>query len=200
MPQTFPAPHLLLHDFLLPAEHAALLTWTLDNETRFTPAGVAGNVIDPTRRSCAKLNDLGPTRDVLTTRIHAAYPGWLQQLRVSPFNLAHLELQIVAYPDQAHFAFHMDAALGTDKPARNRRLTAVYYFHHEPRRFTGGDIRLYPLGAGPRSQPTVAIPPAQNTLLVFPSWVGHDVTAVHCPTQNFADSCFAVNCWLHQPA
>ena len=68
----------------------------------------------------------------------------------------------------------------------------------EPRHFTGGEIRLYNLGEGPGSDRRIAVPPRQNSLLLFPSWVGHDVTTVSVPTHDFADSRFAVNCWLHR--
>jgi Rps23 Pro-64 3,4-dihydroxylase Tpa1-like proline 4-hydroxylase len=44
----------------------------------------------------------------------------------------------------------------------------------------------------------VTIAPEQNTLLVFPSSLGHEVTPVTQATGNFADFRFVVNCWLHR--
>ena len=200
MPSTTPAPHLILRDFLAPDEHQALLAWALANEARFTIATLDGGIVNPARRRCQRLGDLGPSRAVLQHRLTAHYKDWLQQLRITAFELAELQLEIAAYSDGAHFTYHVDAARPTvNGHLANRRLTGVYYFFREPQQFKGGHIRLFPFGAGRQSEDFIAIPPQQNTLLVFPSWVGHEVTPIECPTQNFADCRFAVNCWLLQP-
>jgi Rps23 Pro-64 3,4-dihydroxylase Tpa1-like proline 4-hydroxylase len=73
-------------------------------------------------------------------------------------------------------------------------LSGVYYFHRRPRAFTGGELRLYAIGDPDRF---VDIEPTHNTLLVFPSWAPHEVRPVSCPTGQFMDSRFAINCWLH---
>jgi len=133
MPLKLPAPHFVLHDFLPAGQHQALLAWTLAQESRFTPAGIAGQTVDNSTR---------------------------------------------------------------------RMLTAIYYFYRDPKLFTGGDLRLYDLRAKPSSNSSpdafVTIAPEQNTLLVFPSELGHEVMPVIQRTGNFADFRFVVNCWLHR--
>ena len=76
-------PHLRSTDFLPPDEHAALLDWTIAGAAGFTPAGLAGNRVDPVVRNALTLRDLGPHRDVLESRVRAAVPGWIAALRVT---------------------------------------------------------------------------------------------------------------------
>ena len=68
----------------------------------------------------------------------------------------------------------------------------VYYFHRQPRCFTGGRLRLFDLG-GERS---IDIEPVHDSLLVFPSYARHEVETISCPDGAFADGRFAVNMWL----
>jgi SM-20-related protein len=204
MPQSLPAPHFVLHDFLPAAQHQALLAWTLTQESRFTPAGIAGKTIDNSIRRCERLNDLGPFQSVFTELLIASYPAWLDTLDASAFIQTKVELQIAAYGDGAHFAFHTDTGSGTSHAPTRRMLTAIYYFYRSPKLFTGGDLRLYDLRSRPSSDPNsdsaafVTIAPEQNSLLVFPSELGHEVTPIIQSTGNFADFRFVVNCWLHR--
>lgn len=190
------APYILLHDFLPPEEREALLAWTLASETRFNTRNIEDAAANSVRKHT--LDDLGPSAAVFSRRIHAEYAAWIQQLKVSAFELGRTELRIGAYNDGDRFSFHLDANYRTPGPETSRMLSAVYYYYRAPRGFSGGDIRLFDVGAGPGSEACEAIAPAQNMLLVFPSWVGHDVTRIGCPTRQFEDSRFAVNCWLHK--
>jgi Rps23 Pro-64 3,4-dihydroxylase Tpa1-like proline 4-hydroxylase len=112
---------------------------------------------------------------------------------------------MVAYGDGAHFAAHTDIPIGTDHRDHGARfgkfdrlLSGVYYFHAEPKGFTGGELRLFRFGSDAAAEPGdwMDIPPEQNSLVVFPSWVRHQVLPVHCPSDAFSDSRFAVNCWM----
>jgi len=198
MPPNLPAPHLVIRDFLSPQEREELLEWTIESETRFKSRTLSANGETAVQKSL--LDDLGPSTEVFSNRINAQYADWISKLRLSSFPLSKLELRIGAYNDGARFEYHLDASYRVKNAETTRMLTAVYYYFREPMQFSGGDLRLYDIGAGPGSQAFKPIAPEQNTLLVFPSWVGHDVTTVHCPSQHFADSRFAVNCWLHRPS
>ena len=190
-------PFLREEQFLAPADHAALLAWTLANEARFEPAALSGNIVDPKVRHASSLRDLGPLGPVLRARIAAEVPGWIKSLRVTGFDIHDIELELAAHNDGAHFVLHADTYT-RDKVARgDRMLSAVYYFHREPKRFDGGMLRLHRLGAKP-GDPGVDIAPEQNSLLVFPSWGPHEVLPVSCPSHEFADSRFAVNCWVYR--
>ena len=92
----------------------------------------------------------------------------------------------------------MDTYVGDARRASDRLLSAVYYFHAEPKAFSGGALRLYPFGAKKDEDSFADVQPEQNTLLVFPSWAPHEVLPVSCPSGRFSDSRFAVNCWIHR--
>jgi hypothetical protein len=104
----------------------------------------------------------------------------------------------------AFFAHHSDLPvgrgrkpLGGDKTGKQDRLiSAVYYFHGRPKRFSGGTLRLYRLGDHDASGDFIEFEPEQNSLVVFPSWVRHEVRPVSCPDCSFEDYRFAVNAWL----
>ena len=190
-------PYLRIPDFLPPGEHAALLDWTLASEDRFQAAPLAGGVIDPALRRAMVTRKLGPSGPALEARIAALAPEWIAALRVTPFETTEIELELAAHNDGAHFALHTDTYRTGVQARGDRMLSAVYYFHREPRAFSGGMLRLHRLGAHPGDE-GVDIAPDQNSLAVFPSWGPHEVTRVDCPSGDFADSRFAVNCWVYR--
>jgi hypothetical protein len=81
-----------------------------------------------------------------------------------------------------------------------REISYVYYFHSEPKAFTGGQLKLYNSenGAVQSSKKRTAktITPRQNTLVLFPSSYDHEVLPVRCPSRKFVNSRFTVNGWI----
>ena len=73
-------------------------------------------------------------------------------------------------------------------------ISAVYYFHNIPKGFSGGNLRLFRFGSE-EADDGVAIEPIDNSLVEFPSWVRHQVERVSCPSGDFADYRYALNCW-----
>ncbi len=198
MPSKLPAPHLKIHNFLPADAHAALFQWTLANEARFTASGVgAEGKVDHAVRRSQTLSDLGPSHTVVEDAVRNGYREWVQALRSSMFEVGDVELQLAAHNDGAHFQRHVDTQVHAPSGTSIRALSAVYYFFREPKAFFGGALRLFPFGAGQHEQTCEAVEPEQNTLVVFPAWAMHEVATVRCPSQQFADSRFAVNCWLH---
>jgi Rps23 Pro-64 3,4-dihydroxylase Tpa1-like proline 4-hydroxylase len=191
-------PYRVLQDFLPAEMHRELLDWTLANEARFRPAPLAGGVVDPEIRSAKVLRDLGPVEEPLRAKIADLVPLWIAELRVTPFEVTEIELELAAHNDGAHFMLHTDTYRTGLKARGDRMLSAVYYFHAEPRAFVGGMLRLHRIGAQPGDVSGVDIAPDQNSLVVFPSWGPHEVLRVSCPSGAFADSRFAVNCWVYR--
>ncbi len=191
-------------DFLDSAEHEALLEWAIAHRERFEPARLTGHVVDHKRRIAERLNDLGPHRSVIERRLEENLPDIFRRTGTRPFKIEHFELEIAAHGDGAFFAHHSDMPvghgrkpLGGDKTGKQDRLvSAVYYLHREPKRFSGGTLRLYRLGDHNASGDYVEFEPRQNSLVVFPSWVRHEVRRVSCPDCGFEDYRFAVNAWL----
>jgi Rps23 Pro-64 3,4-dihydroxylase Tpa1-like proline 4-hydroxylase len=191
-------------DFLDEAEHQALLDWSLAHRERFEPARLTGHVLDPSRRVAERLKDLGPHRAVLERRLTERLGDIFRRTGTKPFEIETFELEVAAHGDGAFFAHHSDLPvgrgrqpLGGDKSGKQDRLvSAVYYFHREPKRFSGGALRLYRLGDYEASGDYVEFEPERNSLVVFPSWARHEVRRVSCPDCAFDDYRFAVNAWL----
>jgi Rps23 Pro-64 3,4-dihydroxylase Tpa1-like proline 4-hydroxylase len=112
------------------------------------------------------------------------------------------EFTIHGYRDGSRFGAHLDTS---EQLARVRVLSCVYYFAVTPRRFSGGELRLYGLPTlssvqNNRPPAFVDIVPETDTLVVFPSWLCHEVLPVHVPSGAWLDGRFTINCWLHRVA
>ena len=206
-------PHHIYRDFLDPADEAILLAWALNNRVRFKPATLAGGKVDPDRRTAECLTDLGPAAAIFSDRIRTLMPDMVARTATRPFALEFIELELVAHGHGAHFATHTDMPIGWGRSplggdatgTQDRLLSAVYYFHRQPKRFSGGQLRIH--RSTPDDDPTdlppvrtaadlVDLEPERNSLLVFPSWASHEVLRVDCPSRRFEDHRFAVNVWL----
>lgn len=116
----------------------------------------------------------------------------------------YVELELVADGDGAHFVRHSDIPtgpgrrpLGGDaKGQQDRLLSGVYYFHREPKAFSGGALRLHRFGGVDVPEDWVDVEPEQNSFVAFPTWAPHEVRPISCPSRDFADSRLAVNAWL----
>lgn len=195
-------PYLILHDVLSGAVVADLLAYVLAHETKFEPAEVGGlrKAIDPSTRITGLLRDLGPfaapVRDLLLARLSDFVAG----LRIAPVMNPDIELQLAAHGDGAFYGRHIDTRTSPDENTRwIRIISAIYYFHIQPKRFSGGALRLFAFDRTAAAD-FVDVEPTHNSLLVFPSWAPHAVQPVQCPTRRFADSRFAINCWFRVPA
>jgi SM-20-related protein len=194
-------PYRCIRDFLKTDERNDLLEFSIANAGRFKPADILeGGIakINPQRRASVSLRDFRPAKDLLRARLTALFPKLIAELRVTSFVPAKLELELVAHGDGAFFSRHIDTVTGADAKGRSTRMiSAVYYFYSEPKAFAGGSLRLYRFGRVEGDDDFIDIQPQQNALVVFPSWVTHEVLPISCPSRRFADSRFAVNCWVH---
>lgn len=190
-------PYLRIENALSDALYDDILAWALGNEPRFAPSKLAGELLEPMVRRSLSLRDLGPLRPAIEARLRASVPAWIAELRVTPFEMSDIELEMVAYNDRAHFALHSDTYTRDQKSRGDRMLSAIYYFHRQPKRFDGGCLRVHRIGAQP-GDAGVDIPPDDNSLVVFPAWGPHEVLPVMCRSKLFADSRFAINCWIYR--
>jgi len=210
VPQLLP-PFARIGSFLDEQDLSALLNWVLANQERFRTATVSRQdemVVDAAARRALTTRDFHSDLDWLQDRFSAAQGNLLEMLRLTVPEIESIELELAAHGDGAHFAPHVDIPIGLGRkplggrPGRtdDRLFSAVYYFHREPKGFQGGNLRLYPLGADPKDAAKEAaqyidVEPTQNTLVAFPSWATHEVRAISCPSGEFVDYRFAVNCW-----
>jgi Rps23 Pro-64 3,4-dihydroxylase Tpa1-like proline 4-hydroxylase len=202
-------PFHVFRDFLPDAERAALLDFALASEESFVPTTIVRNaeaVVDVDSRISTKLPDLGPFTGRLRRALRDSSGDIFARTGVRPFDVGRIEVELVAHNDGAHFARHSDTLAGANRqrgpdgaPA-DRVVSGVYYFYREPKGFAGGELRLHAFDFDGAAGDFVDIEPAQNSLLVFPSFAAHEVRRVSCPGRRFEDSRFAVNCWFHRGA
>ncbi|MBS0245360.1 MAG: 2OG-Fe(II) oxygenase [Proteobacteria bacterium] len=197
-----PPPHGVVRDWLGTAAVARLLAYAQAQRSAFAPSkmtyGTSGRV-KPERRRSEVLYDLPGLGDELRERFNGLLPAMTAALGAPPFVPSKFELELVAHNDGAFFARHIDTRIGRGRSG-SRAISAVYYFHREPRAFSGGVLRLYSVAASGAPGSSADVPPDNDTLVYFPSWYPHEVTAVTCPSGAFEDSRFAINCWIHRAA
>lgn len=195
--------HLVFRKVLGQEAVEALLDYVGAREAAFRPGAVhdrktGRRKIDLGLHRGLALGDLGPFREPIE--------GFVR--RIADQSIAHLslieprvepgEFFIRAHGDGDYMRTHVDTI---ESLHGVRILSCVYYFATTPRRFRGGNFRLIglPTRAG-GSRATVEIPPETDTMIVFPSWVPHEVSPVSVPSGAWLDCRFTVNCWLHRAA
>lgn len=195
-------PHRVIEAFLPDPVLESLRNWALENQAAFSPSSV---FYEPTSHAPADWRPAvgvweWPMKAEFESRMAALAPDLIRDLRISPARFSWTALELVARNSGASLQRHIDTTLGTDHLTSGPRLiSAVYYFHREPRAFSGGALRLYRFGAGEAEGDYIEIEPRQNSLVAFPSWASHAVSAIHCPSGEFADSRFTVAMWVHGP-
>lgn len=193
----------VLDEFLSPQELDELMDFTLGHEREFrsseviAPTGETG-VKDFSHRRSRVLMELGRQEDVILGKIRRALPLVMAQLELDEFPITRTEIQITASNDGDFFHAHCDDA---QELIASRSLTFVYFFHREPRQFSGGELRLH--DSAPDNHQTAAgsyetVVPQQNQIVFFPCSTLHEITPVRCASRAFADSRFTVNGWLHR--
>lgn len=172
-----------IENFLSLQENQAILGWAFKNENMFSKSSVTTKV-DNYRRS--RVAHTFPVRDYVITKLVDLLPLIAEILELN-FDMGVIESQITASNDGDYFKIHMDCS--QDCP--QRVLTYIYYFHNQPKTFTGGELAIY------SHDSTTLIEPANNSLICFPSVCLHEVLTVQCPSKIFSDGRFTLNGWIN---
>jgi Rps23 Pro-64 3,4-dihydroxylase Tpa1-like proline 4-hydroxylase len=197
-PGGWPAPFVRFEGFLAPEEHDALMQTARQQQDGLQASGIgAENRRHPERRSswvlCRELDALVPW---FLPRVKAALPGVLGRLQMDPFPTGDVELQMTVHRSGGYYKVHRDTGQGY---RRERRVSYVYYFHRLPRPFAGGDLLLYDtdLEEGAYAAAFTRLEALDNSIVFFPSAYCHQVTPVLCESDEFGDSRFTLNGWIH---
>src|SRR5579863_6445775 len=194
----------ILDEFLTPAELNTLSQYVLEHEMQFEVSeviapGVTGGAVDYDHRRSRVLMNLDGHEKVITDRVLTCLPRVLKKWGRDPFAISRLETQTTASNHGDFFHCHVDN--GAEAVAA-REVTFVYFFHREPKQFSGGELRIYDSRReNDNYVPTAnyrTIVPEQNQLVLFASQLSHEITPVDCPSGQFADSRFTVNGWVHK--
>lgn len=192
------APVIMLEEFLVAEELAELMEFVDRHRRDFAVTSVVGangdSKIDVDYRRSRVLYDLGRYRDIFVDRILTHLPRVLDGLEHPNFRASEVEVQLTATANGGFFRKHNDN--GADS-LHGRRITFVYFFHREPKPFVGGEFCIYGRNAVNGRNRSARITPAQNQMLFFISDYVHEVLPVRCLSNDFCDSRFTVNGWIH---
>lgn len=190
-----------LSNFLGIAASDALLRHAIASQHVFRPTGVNGVVEPnlPVRRSVFT-DDIGELRGVIERQVAQVIPDLTRELGLSPFETGQIEIEMVAHADGGFYTRHIDTCTGPSRPeSGDRVISCVYYFFRQPKSFSGGELRLYPLRSKAEPAPAAIDVAIENdTLVAFSSWMPHEVLPVSNPSTAFEDSRFSINCWVYR--
>lgn len=192
-------------DFLTKRELRALTRYVMEHESEFTPSTViphdgAESATDSSYRKSLVFYNLGEYTSIIENRLLELLPQVLAAFKREAFPISHFDIQVTASNDGDFFKVHQDNSAEDPVDINRREISFVYYFHSEPKAFTGGQLKLYNSydGAVQQSKKRTAqtITPRQNTLVLFQSSCDHEVLPVRCPSRKFVNSRFTVNGWI----
>lgn len=178
---------LQLNNFLDHETHQNLIDLVSSRESDFVGTTTATNA--PNYRESLVLHSFPEYFDYMVGKIKHLLPDICSKLAIAPFEPTQVECQITAHNDGHYYRVHTDN--GSPEVVR-RVLTYVYYFYREPRKFSGGYLRLY------NADSHQDIEPRNNSIVFFPSGLSHEVLPVSCPSGQFLDSRFTVNGWVRR--
>jgi len=192
-------PHLVIDGFLPDELHDALLEHALGQEAALTRSGVRQYGVRERgdyRRSWVSPDGFGVLQERFRAAILEALPVLFEQLRMLAFEPAGFEIELSAHRDGDYFRPHIDTLTGSNRDGNGsfRAITTVYYFHAQPRGFSGGEFAILPFGEGD----PVLIDPRDNRLLALPAFARHEVLPISCQPDDFRSARFAVNAWVHR--
>jgi SM-20-related protein len=196
-------------DFLTKKELRSLTKYVMTHEADFTPStvipdGVPEAATDTSYRKSRVLYELGEYGTLIKERLLDVLPEVLAVFNREAFPLSHIDTQITASNDGDFFKVHMDNSSTELADIPLRELSYVYYFHSEPKAFTGGQLKIYDAEDGDNhnseKRRARTIVPRQNTLVLFPSSYDHEVLPVRCRTGKFVNSRFTLNGWIIREA
>jgi Rps23 Pro-64 3,4-dihydroxylase Tpa1-like proline 4-hydroxylase len=191
-----------MEGFLTSGESQQLLQNVLGREAEFREGtviehGATTPVVNERVRRVKTLDDLGRFESLLGDHIKANLSEVMQRLKYPPFPIGHIEIQATASGDGDYFRIHKDS----DEES-TREITFVYFFHREPQRFSGGELRLFETSLeNGRQVPTdrhQTIVPRPNVAVFMPSRHEHEVLPTRVPSRQFADSRFTITGWVHR--
>ncbi|MDN3644930.1 2OG-Fe(II) oxygenase [Pontixanthobacter aestiaquae] len=179
---------------------ARLLDFAIANEdgfeTTMTSYSDGSEAVDTnfrtSKRFVGKLGDIGREYRAAFVEI---MPKLFEAAGVPMVENPLLENELIATGDGGSLAKHIDTLTldNRDDVESERILSTVYYFHRQPRKFSGGEIEIHPLDGRADPKP---VEPRHGRLIVFPAFAPHSVRGLTVPSRRFEDGRFSLNCWV----
>jgi SM-20-related protein len=205
--QLVAARYVRVTDFLTPAEHRRLLDHVSACQDEFKESMVLNaegqSQLDQEFRRSRTLwgPRLEEVWDLFEGRLRGMLPAVRQELDIPWFPVGQIERQMNAHGSGGFFGAHVDSG---DPAVASRRVSCVYYFHRTPRRYTGGELKLYDTWVTPsgitEAGTYTTLTPLDNSIVFFSSDAFHEVCPVQLETDEFGDSRFTVTIWIREGA
>jgi Rps23 Pro-64 3,4-dihydroxylase Tpa1-like proline 4-hydroxylase len=144
-------------------------------------------VVDNSHRQSLTLRDKRAVRalaDPIIKIVADNHLEILKSLRIRPFRYGGTNCNCVVFQDGDFFEKHHDLIPYAILP---RHYTWVYYYHKEPRGFSGGNLLFFK-----EERLVEEVSPSAGTLLVFAADIAHAVSTVRVPSGDFADGRFTI--------
>ncbi len=190
------SPYLMLENFIDAPAHAELVRFVLAHEQDFV-APAASNDDDICRASV--LHDFPHFAALFRDRVRSLQPQLGVAFGIGEFPVGDIECQLSTHNDGYYFKLHSDNG---SPDTIERAISYVYYFHGEPKSYSGGEFRLYNSrfdnGRYECGEQACEIAPKNNSILFFPSHCYHEVLPLRCPSNRFVDGRFTVNGWVRR--
>jgi Rps23 Pro-64 3,4-dihydroxylase Tpa1-like proline 4-hydroxylase len=182
-------PYCGYHEFLAIQENQSLLEFACNNQQYFGTAGVTDVSENDNHWRNAKVlysYQFPELKEIFKLKLLSNYSRVCQELGMTAEATIDVDVQMTVHHDGDFFKAHYDS--GTED-TNDRVLTFVYYFHKEPKAFSGGELIIH-------EPSTVTIEPVNNMIVFFDPMQRHEVSIVNCKDNNFVDGRFTLNGWI----
>lgn len=181
-------------DVLSPDEHAQLLKMVERTEASFV--GTTTSTARGNYRESSVLYQFAPFDELLRNKVRQLMPAVCEALKI-PVCTGNIEAQLTSHNDRNFYKVHNDNG---SADTAHRVLTFVYYFHRQPKGFSGGELRVYDHkvhnGYHYAADTYRTVEPTDNSIVFFASEEMHEVLPVVCESRAFMDSRFTINGWI----
>ena len=199
---------IVIRDVFTEKENKEILKEAIKNKKKFEESVIGGGKDKKFRNNTVAYYDVIYQQDrsfsKLLTKIDELFATneFKEVLSSSPHPVNNFiqsnyhETQVSRYGDEGQkYNYHVDSFADN-----KRQLTMVYYFHEEPKKYTGGELSITrsPIYRGKRmdkSQEEITITPENNMALIFGGTTPHFVHPTKSP-KTFGKGRFSVNCWI----
>lgn len=192
------ARHIIEDGFLSDQQTSALLSFALSQQQAFMRPDLVGAERATQQDHVAGTFHINSCEtaefDAFRDKMKRQFADFCAGTGVAIFDVAHFELAMAVHRDGGFFKRHIDTFSQQNRGQSDRMISAVYYFHRVPKRFSGGQLSLQSTG----SEEEVLIEPVHNRLVVFPSFSPHEVFPIRIPGDRFEDARFSLVCWFHR--
>ncbi|NEP46170.1 MAG: hydroxylase [Okeania sp. SIO2H7] len=191
--------YISIDNFLTPEENQYALDVALQKQKDYIESSTTTQA-NNYRKSYVLFAQFYPElSEFIKGKVVATLPEILSKLNHRYFPISEIEIQLTAHNDGCFYKMHNDA--GSEKTA-TRELTYVYYFHKEPKAFSGGELKFYDTELKGNVVNTLQnyklIEPINNRIIFFNSRSRHEVLPVICQSKAFEDSRFTLNGWIRR--